>query len=548
MIYHGALLHIQAVCDRLAGAFPFLAEVHLPELSSGQGDRVAANWFFGMVLVWYALALGWAGIRRRSAWLSVLLTAVWLLPAFLAEIPVDWVWVAVLFAGWMASFLSGLMRRAGAAGRTRLQFVILPAGVFLLALIVLLFPAAEYRQPAWAGMAREQLMSWGTELADRFRRGAGDAMAGLTAEENETVDLAAAGPRQYTGITVLRVESDQPGTRYLRGQAYAAYTGQRWERLDDAALAALADALGEENMDMPLFFPAAVSAGRQTASLTISHVGRPSQVAYLPEQPASLPEPLQQAQWRGDAALVWTDTQRNYTIRYFSAQPEPIPEDSPAAPLEEQYRQFVHQFYLAVPEETAEQLRRWRSQAEQMDGTAVLPTAPGPYQSILDEAGQIARLLAANTEYDLQTPYMPADEDFAVYFLTASRRGYCMHYASAATLLLRLEGIPARYVSGYRAEIPETGTASVPDSAAHAWVEVYLDGYGWYPVEVTPAAAFSEGNVSDEVNGTEPTAPEQSPNQGQETENQPANPWKRHRHMRGPRWNRRTGRGGFWRP
>ena len=97
LIYHGALLHIQAVCDRLAGAFPFLAEVHLPELSSGQGDRVAANWFFGMVLVWYALALGWAVIRRRSAWLSVLLTAVWLLPAFLAEIPVDWVWVAVLF-------------------------------------------------------------------------------------------------------------------------------------------------------------------------------------------------------------------------------------------------------------------------------------------------------------------------------------------------------------------------------------------------------------------------------------------------------------------
>ena len=32
---------------------------------------------------------------------------------------------------------------------------------------------------------------------------------------------------------------------------------------------------------------------------------------------------------------------------------------------------------------------------------------------------------------------------------------------------------------------------SVPDSAAHAWVEIYLDGYGWYPVEVTPGGGES---------------------------------------------------------
>ena len=63
-----------------------------------------------------------------------------------------------------------------------------------------------------------------------------------------------------------------------------------------------------------------------------------------------------------------------------------------------------------------------------------------------------------------------------------------MHFASAAVLLLRQLGIPARYVSGFTAELSADETVNVPDSAAHAWVEIYLDGFGWYPVEVTPVS------------------------------------------------------------
>ena len=73
------------------------------------------------------------------------------------------------------------------------------------------------------------------------------------------------------------------------------------------------------------------------------------------------------------------------------------------------------------------------------------------------------------------------------WFLTESHRGYCMHFASAAVLLLRSMGVPARYVSGFVADVPASGRVNVPDSAAHAWVEVYIDGYGWEPVEVTPS-------------------------------------------------------------
>jgi hypothetical protein len=93
------------------------------------------------------------------------------------------------------------------------------------------------------------------------------------------------------------------------------------------------------------------------------------------------------------------------------------------------------------------------------------------------------------------------------YFLTESHRGYCVHYASTVALLLRMDGIPARYVSGYTAQLSH-GEAVVPDSAAHAWVEIYVDSYGWYPVEVTPDAAFEE-----DAQGEAASEPSDSPEQ-----------------------------------
>ena len=82
---------------------------------------------------------------------------------------------------------------------------------------------------------------------------------------------------------------------------------------------------------------------------------------------------------------------------------------------------------------------------------------------------------------------------------------------------MRELGVPARYVSGYRVENDEfTKTesqeeeyryeCSVPDSDAHAWAEVYLDDYGWLPVEMTPSEEDSAER--DKIRGTY-TDPEQ---------------------------------------
>lgn len=94
--------------------------------------------------------------------------------------------------------------------------------------------------------------------------------------------------------------------------------------------------------------------------------------------------------------------------------------------------------------------------------------------------------------YSMELEPLPQGEDPIVYFLMQSRKGYCVHFASAAVLFLRELGVPARYVSGYVVRVQDFKlsdglyTASVKDSSAHAWVEIYLEQIGWVPVDVTP--------------------------------------------------------------
>jgi hypothetical protein len=75
-------------------------------------------------------------------------------------------------------------------------------------------------------------------------------------------------------------------------------------------------------------------------------------------------------------------------------------------------------------------------------------------------------------------------------FLLRDHAGDCQHFASAAALLLRLAGVPARVVVGFATGVPEPGGRfTVRDVDAHAWIEVYFQGYGWVAFNPTPAAA-----------------------------------------------------------
>ena len=131
------------------------------------------------------------------------------------------------------------------------------------------------------------------------------------------------------------------------------------------------------------------------------------------------------------------------------------------------------------------------------------------YEASVTAASRTAELLSAWAVYDLNAPAMEPGEDFVEHFLTEGR-GYCVHFATAGAMLLRMQGIPARYAAGYVAELNSQGYSRVLDSDAHAWVEIYLDGYGWYPVEMTPGYGGGESGV--ELAGApEEESPDQSP-------------------------------------
>jgi len=106
----------------------------------------------------------------------------------------------------------------------------------------------------------------------------------------------------------------------------------------------------------------------------------------------------------------------------------------------------------------------------------------------------IRRFLSKNYIYFLSTNPPPEGEDFLHDFLFNTKKGYCVHFATAFIVLARLNGIPARYASGFFVYIPQGETQAVVSGLqAHVWPELWFPGIGWTILEVTPAldlAAF----------------------------------------------------------
>lgn len=72
---------------------------------------------------------------------------------------------------------------------------------------------------------------------------------------------------------------------------------------------------------------------------------------------------------------------------------------------------------------------------------------------------------------------------------TNYRTGYCEQFAAAMAVLARELDIPSRVVWGFTpGEMADNGTITVRDTNAHAWVELWIEPYGWFPFDPTPRA------------------------------------------------------------
>ena len=90
-----------------------------------------------------------------------------------------------------------------------------------------------------------------------------------------------------------------------------------------------------------------------------------------------------------------------------------------------------------------------------------------------------------NFTYDTTVP--PAVSDDAVWDFLQGKRGYCVHFATAMTVMARMLGIPARIAVGFLPGQADGTTYTVTGKQTHAWPELYFAGAGWVRFEPTPA-------------------------------------------------------------
>lgn len=172
--------------------------------------------------------------------------------------------------------------------------------------------------------------------------------------------------------------------------------------------------------------------------------------------------------------------------------------------LENQYRDFVYDNYLQIPDtKEIDEVKAAYFDIVENGKNAV--TA----EEKLELLNQLRERISQSAEYSLRPGKTPSNRDFVNYFLLENHKGYCTHYASAGVLLARMAGIPARYATGYIVVSDDfndsthnadgTYTVTLKDNRSHAWTEVYIDGFGWMPFEFT--AGYSNSTIN-----TEPAA------------------------------------------
>lgn len=176
-----------------------------------------------------------------------------------------------------------------------------------------------------------------------------------------------------------------------------------------------------------------------------------------------------------DKAILLNSNKDSYLVNF-----EPYSKDRPYR-TNSFYEDYVYEKYLTVPTDMIDELRDFLL-SKGIDYTS-------KDKSLLIR--QIKNLLQSKEyAYTFKPGGVPNGEDVLMYFLLNNKKGFCQHFAGAATLLYRICGIPSRYTVGFAIDDFENGVANLTASDAHAWVEVFTNNYGWKPVEVTGSRRY----------------------------------------------------------
>ena len=127
-----------------------------------------------------------------------------------------------------------------------------------------------------------------------------------------------------------------------------------------------------------------------------------------------------------------------------------------------------------------------------------------PEMSPLQRLDAIKLFLTKNCKYSLKVENK-SNYDPLENFLFHERKGHCLLYASALTIMLRHTGIPARLVNGFAGGSydRDNDIFIMKSSNAHAWTEVYFNHYGWVVIDPTPEADNIQPDISEASSFTE---------------------------------------------
>ena len=272
-------------------------------------------------------------------------------------------------------------------------------------------------------------------------------------------------PADREVVTVLQIKTPRNMTVYLRERSYGDYNGRSW-----GIATGYEQILNGAYSYNYLVSVALENSGYLSSLIEIRNVA--TSTFHLPYF-TSMEEYLYDVQ-SSDVAYFGDGT--NYAMYMYEYHDYGQDLQNSLFPYEAEeaaYRAFVYEHYLYVDDATR----------AYMEGIIAANGFSKEKANIISlVASYIQGSAAYNLEYNRD---MDSEPNIVIAFLETYKEGICQHYASAATLLFRSLGIPARYTVGYVGNGVANTWADVTNMQAHAWVEIYVDGVGWFPVEVT---------------------------------------------------------------
>jgi len=388
-------------------------------------------------------------------------------------------WLFLLLAGLALLLLTGPVRRQYPAMGNRLTGILLIPICLVALCMFLLNPREEYDMKKYANKYADTIFS---SIQSRFLELTGQTPAVGISVDGNIVDLRNVGYRGKSKSEVMRVTpTDYTGTVYLRGRSLDYYDGVTWTNRGEGADL---EWPGEGYLD---------SAGELVISTRYAH-----RMLYLPYYTTSM-----------DLNGTQTGIENKEKLTMYSV--------SFTETFDAEFLEFYYQGKYPMKDYSCTQL----PEQTQTWAKELADEICGDLQSPYAKAKAIVEYVRSSAVYDLSTDKMPAGRtDFVKWFLESSDTGYCVHFATATTVLLKAAGLPARYVTGYAVKVKESNTTVVRVSDAHAWAECWLPGLGWVPLESTPAD-LSASDTTDDPRIPDQDEPEPDPVPEPEPEPQP---------------------------